>query len=65
MLNIAYAEIPKHDVIIVMGDLNAKFGANNTGSDEVMRTHGMGTVKANGKIFIETCRVNILVIGGN
>lgn len=63
MLNTARAEIPKYDSIIVMGDLNSKVGVENTGSDEVMETHRMGTISANGKRLLETCLVFNLVIG--
>lgn len=65
MLNSAYAKTPKYDVIIVMGDLNAKVGTDNTDSDEIMGKHWMGTINANGEKLLETCRVNNLVIGGS
>ena len=32
------------DLIIIMGDLNAKVGADNSGSDRVMGRHGSGII---------------------
>jgi hypothetical protein len=36
-------KVPKHDVTIVMGDLNAKVGNDNTGNERVMGKYGMVT----------------------
>ena len=57
-------KVPKHDVLIVMGDLNAKVGADNTGCERIMGKHGPGTVNENGDRFIEFCTLNDLMIGG-
>ncbi|GFR85764.1 craniofacial development protein 2 [Elysia marginata] len=35
--------IPKHDITMVMGDLNAKVGSDNTGFEEYMGKQGLGT----------------------
>ena len=56
-------KVPKHDVLIVMGDLNAKVGADNTGCERIMGKHGPGTVNENGDRFIEFCTLNDLMIG--
>ncbi|GFS19819.1 craniofacial development protein 2 [Elysia marginata] len=56
--------IPKHDATIVMGDLNAKVGSDNTGFEEYMGKHGLGVTNKNGKRFLEFCIGNNLVIGG-
>ena len=34
-------QVPGRDVKIVMGDMNAKVGADNTGREEVMGRHGV------------------------
>ena len=52
------------DLIIIMGDLNAKVGADNSGSDRVMGRHGSGIINENGERLVEFCTTNNLVIGG-
>ncbi|XP_078357393.1 uncharacterized protein LOC144642296 [Oculina patagonica] len=53
------------DVTILMGDLNAKVGADNTGYERVMGRHGLGRMNENGEQFAEVCAQNNLVIGGS
>jgi hypothetical protein len=36
-------KVPKHDVTIVMGDLSAKVGNDNSGNERVMRKYAMET----------------------
>ena len=55
---------PRHDLIIIMGDLNAKVGNDNTDFEDVMGKHGIGTRNENGEILVEYCAMNNLVIGG-
>ncbi|VDO61928.1 unnamed protein product [Schistosoma margrebowiei] len=38
-------ECPRKDHIILMGDLNAKFGMDNTGYEGIMGRHGLGETK--------------------
>lgn len=57
-------KIPKHDVRIVMGDLNAKVGDDNAGFERTMGKHGCGSINNNGERFIEFCAENDMVIGG-
>ena len=54
----------KKDMTILMGDFNAKIGADNTGYDEVMGTQGLGYMNENGERFADLCSLNQLVIGG-
>jgi len=58
-------EIPKHDVVIVAGDLNARIGADNTGHEKVMGRHGEGEMNNNGERFVNFCEENRMVIGGS
>ena len=37
--------------VIIMGDFNAKIGADNTGFEEIMGKHRLGTMNENGNIF--------------
>lgn len=54
----------KRDVIIVMGDLNAKVGSNNEGQEQIMGVHGVGDCNENGELFIDFCAIHDLVVGG-
>ena len=50
----AIDKTPKRDMKILMGDTNAKVGADNTNSEHIMGRHGIGVQNENGKLF---CRV--------
>ena len=55
---------PARDMKILMGDLNAKVGTDNTDRDLIMGRHGTGEQNENGELFTEFCTFNDLVIGG-
>ncbi|CAM5146020.1 unnamed protein product, partial [Natator depressus] len=55
--------VPRHDLTIVMGDLNAKVGKNNT-NNRAMGRHGCGTMNENEERLFDFCNMNDLVIGG-
>ena len=52
---------PERNVIIVMGDFNAKIGSNNRGYEEIIGQQGLGEIK--GERFVGLCATNDLVIG--
>ena len=56
--------VPKHDILLVMGDLNAKVGADNLGFEQCIGGHGLGTRNDNGERFLEFCVENEMTIGG-
>ncbi|XP_012939302.1 uncharacterized protein LOC106012092 [Aplysia californica] len=56
--------IPRHDLIVVMGDLNAKVGEDNTNYWTTMGQLGTGTIHENGERLVDFCALNNLVIGG-
>ena len=56
---------PTNDVTILMGDLNAKIGSDNTGYEQVMGIHALGTMNENGERFADLCALNNMVIGGS
>ena len=56
--------VPRHDLTIDMGDLNAKVGGDNMYCDRAMGEHGCGTRIENGERLIDLCNLNDLVIGG-
>ena len=55
---------PQRNILIVMGDLNAKIGGN-TGFEEIMGQQGLGEMNDNGDRFANLCATSSLVIGGS
>nr|KAG5707025.1 hypothetical protein BaRGS_019630 [Batillaria attramentaria] len=53
------------DMTILMGDVNAKIGSDNTGYEDTMGTHGLGQMNENAERFADFCALNQLVIGGS
>lgn len=53
------------DIMILLGDMNAKIGGNNNGYELVMGRKGLGTMNENGERFAAACADNNLVIGGS
>ncbi|KAK2705695.1 hypothetical protein QYM36_015912 [Artemia franciscana] len=58
------AEIPRHNIICVVGDLNAKVGSCHNYCFEVMGQHGIGDMNKNGALLVDFALNNNLVIGG-
>lgn len=58
-------KIHKGEIIILMGDFNAKVGNSNTGCRRVLGQHGTGTRTDNGDRLIELCQHYDLVVGGS
>ena len=57
-------KLPKKDINIIMGDLNAKVGSDNSSFEDIMGRHGLGEGNDNGERFQAFCAFNSLVIGG-
>ncbi|VDO67478.1 unnamed protein product, partial [Schistosoma margrebowiei] len=55
---------PRKDLTILMGDLNAKVGIENTGYEDIMGRHGLRERNENGERFANLCAFNKLAIGG-
>jgi len=53
----------RKNVTILMGELNAEIGADNTGYEHVMGKHGLGRMNENGEQFADFRVQNNLVIG--
>ncbi|KAI0228799.1 hypothetical protein LSAT2_020751 [Lamellibrachia satsuma] len=53
----------KKDLLIMMGDFNAKIGKDNIGKELVMEKEGLGEINENGELFTDFCHFNSLVIG--
>jgi endonuclease/exonuclease/phosphatase family metal-dependent hydrolase len=64
LLNTTLAKIKKMDIIL-MGDLNAKIGKDNIGTEQIMGKHETGERNDNRERFIELCGSYNLVIGGS
>lgn len=57
-------KMPKRDILLVMGDFNAKVGSDNIGREQIMGKEGIGKINENGELFVDFCQQNDLVIGG-
>ena len=56
-------KIPKHDIVILMGDWNVKVGDQQDGEEGVVGHHGLHGVRSeNGERFVELCASNNMVI---
>ena len=63
-LHKVFDKIKKRDIVILMGDFNAKVGNSNEGLEQVMGKHGLGEMNVNGELFTDFCVSRDLVIGG-
>ena len=64
-LNETMNKIPSHDITMVMGNVNAKIGDDNTDVEDIMGEHSIGAINNNGERLLEFCAENGLVIGGS
>nr|KAG5711975.1 hypothetical protein BaRGS_026416 [Batillaria attramentaria] len=55
---------PRRDMLILMRDMNAKDGPDNTDREREMGRHGLGEMNENGEMLPDFCTTNNLVIGG-
>jgi len=58
------SSIPRHDMSLLLGDLNARVGKDVTAYPNVIGRHGMGEVNDNGQRLLDTCSTHGLVIAG-
>ena len=58
-----YSETPSHDLVITMGDLNAKIGYQIDGEQGIVGQHALtGDRTDNGERFVESCLANNMAI---
>ena len=58
-------KVPAHDLLLVIGDLSAKVGNDNTSCEQVMGKQGCGSMNDKGERLSDFCMENGLVIGGS
>jgi len=58
-------ETPEHDMKLLVGDLNAQVGKDNTGWEETMGREAIGTRNENGERLLSYCSSNKLKVGGS
>ena len=57
-------KLPKRNIQVVMGDMNAKIGKDNDNWKGTMGKEGLGKMNENGLLFADFCTLNELIIGG-
>ena len=57
-------KLPKWDIQVVMGDMNAKIGKDNDNWKGTMGKEGLGQMNENGLLFADLCTLNELIIEG-
>ncbi|XP_072051496.1 craniofacial development protein 2-like [Amphiura filiformis] len=62
LLQTTVNKTPKSDVLIIMGDLNAKVGTNWQQWENILGKHGYGEVNQRGEKLLNFCAVNDLCI---
>ena len=58
-------KLKEKDMTILMGELNAKIGSDNSGYEEVMGRQGLGRMNENGEMLADFCAFNNMIIGGS
>ncbi|CAH8439139.1 unnamed protein product [Heterobilharzia americana] len=56
---------PVGNIEILMGEMNAKLGADNTGREPIMGREVLSEMNENGELFADFCAFNDLVIGSS
>ena len=57
-------DAPRHDVLLLLGDLTAWVGYNNKNMERVIGRDGEGDLTDNGERVFNLCEENKLIIGG-
>ena len=56
--------VHKHDILLVLGDLNVKVGEDNEGYENIIGSHGVGEINDKGERLVDFCGLNNLVVTG-
>ena len=63
-MNFTLTSCIKYDIIVLMGDLNAKLGEDNTNRNQIMGRYGVGDMNDNGERLFDVLSIYGLVITG-
>ena len=58
------SRVPQHDLLLIMGGINAKFASENSNCEAAMGKHGCGSINDNGERLVDFCLNNNCIIGG-
>ena len=61
-LNAAIKQIPQQEQLFVLGDFNARVGADRTSWPSCLGKHGIGKMNENGQRLLETCSFHNLCV---
>jgi hypothetical protein len=64
LLDKTLVSLHRSDIVLTMGDFNAKVGCNNEDVEHVMGKHSTGDCNESGELLTETCGNQGLMIGG-
>jgi hypothetical protein len=64
LLDKTLVSLHRSDIVLMMGDFNAKVGCNNEDVEHIMGKHGTGDCNEKGELLIETCGNHGLMRGG-
>jgi hypothetical protein len=64
LLDSTLTDIHRSDIVLMMGDFNAKVGCDNEDIEYIMGKYGLSQQNENGELLIEICGRHGLVIGG-
>lgn len=53
---LAAEETPVHDLLLILGDLNANAGTNNEGEESIIGKHGCGVIDSKGSRLEDLCQ---------
>ena len=59
------AAFARHDIVVVLGDLNATLGSDRRGYDSVLGPHSSGSRNDNGERLLDLCALHRLKITGS
>ncbi len=59
------ASFARHDIVVVLGDLNATLGPDRRGYESILGPHSSGSRKDNGERLLDLCALHRLKITGS
>ena len=56
------SSVPASDLLVIMGDLNARVGSDCSSQNSVMGPHGIGKCNENGERLLDFCASNHMIV---